>query len=84
MSRELHNSLFFKGTFRIEFPKTSTKTIEISIINSIGQSVYSSMFKIGNNENTKEISLKDVSPGVYFIQIKDNEKISKQQILIQN
>lgn len=67
------------GNFVIELGRTITKGT-IQIFNTLGESVF-----VGNvfNESKKEINLKNISDGVYFVKVFDGEKYDCKKISIE-
>lgn len=67
--------------FNIVLPKSITGEVEIKIINTIGQTVYTTTTEAQNNIN---IEPKDIlSQGIYFVTLLNQGKISTKKITIQ-
>jgi len=61
------------GNFMVEFSyaeASENRSVEIKVVNTLGQKVFSCLQKINGREWKKEIDLGDVARGIYFIEIK--------------
>ena len=63
--------------------------ISISIVNAVGQEIFSSQFKIsptdssaGLHSEKKEIDLHDIASGIYFIEIISKDISAKKKIIV--
>ena len=56
--------------------------ISLSILNAIGQEIFSSQQKISSVDWKKEIDLHDVAGGIYFIEIKTKNVFIKKKLVI--
>lgn len=66
------------GTFTLEFEAAVTATIKV--INVFGEIIYTTHFK---NASRKEINLRNIATGIYFVQIKTGDKLLNKKIIIQ-
>ncbi|MBN2777354.1 MAG: T9SS type A sorting domain-containing protein [Bacteroidales bacterium] len=66
--------------FIIENKDEYLNDIRVQIVNLQGQVVYQK--EIFTNQNTYEISLENIEPGLYFVIISDSNKIYKQRIIV--
>jgi hypothetical protein len=64
-----------EGVFNIELQNTQNSQKHINIFDLSGRIVYS-------NEYSQKINLKDLSPGIYIMQLTDNKGLSKQKKII--
>ena len=69
------------GIFTLRFKKLEYERLNINVINILGQRVYSKdAFK--PDENEFSVNLGDISKGVYFINITENNKTSTIKFII--
>lgn len=68
------------GNFAIQFPELHDNNIFISVKNILGEEIYAEQMNSGSDH---EIYLPDnISNGMYFVEIKTNDNIYSQQIII--
>jgi len=70
------------GLFTIEFESLSNVENELTIFNNIGQQVYFEKLKKVTGKQTKVIDIKNMTKGIYHVQIKSGRDISIQKIVI--
>jgi len=71
------------GNFNVESSGFQpNETISIRVFNSLGQVYYSSEEKTSASNWTKEIDLKGISSGIYFIEIRRDDQYSLNKILV--
>ena len=68
------------------FKLTESKKLNIAILNLLGQTIYSSgKENYSDGEHTIKLSLRDISPGMYFINVADdNNDFKKPLVIISN
>ena len=69
------------GMFTIEFRSIIEKKSNISILNSIGNVVFSEELMIG--ESSKDIDLSELSKGIYLIELQTELGFYKKKIILQ-
>ena len=69
------------GMFTIEFKRVTEKNSNISIVNSIGNIVFSEELIIG--ESSKNIDLSEFSKGIYLIELQTELGFYKKKIILQ-
>ena len=67
--------------FTIEFKRVTEKNSNISIVNSIGNIVFSEELIIG--ESSKNIDLSEFSKGIYLIELQTELGFYKKKIILQ-
>ena len=72
-----------KGMFNISFEGKKDQTIEISIINYLGQIVFFEELKDYNGRYKKPINLGKNANGIYQLRIKTNNEILSRKIVVQ-
>ena len=72
------------GNFVIENDVTQNSNINVTIINLIGEKLWSNSYDLQSGKNTTNINVKALSPGIYFLQIEDNKKqiIEVRKVLV--
>jgi PKD repeat protein len=77
------------GSFTIEFSASEDGWLEIKVVNTIGQIIFSATDKIsspsfseGVHSDKKEIDLGNIAVGIYFIEIKGEHEFFRKKILI--
>ncbi len=71
------------GNFMIEWVNgLPSEKISIEVLNTLGQKVFSSEEEIFTPSFIKEISLKNISAGIYFLEIKSENIFLKKKIII--
>jgi hypothetical protein len=72
-----------KGNFTISFEAdVPSGDVIIEIHNGIGQEIYRSSVETPGKNFTSEIALKNISPGIYFLEIKTEDHVAVQKIVI--
>jgi PKD repeat protein len=72
------------GSFIVECPNSSIgDEVSIIVYNTLGQIVFSSDETISIATWKKQIALKDVIPGIYFIEIKMENDFVKRKIMVE-
>ena len=69
------------GIFTIEFKRVAENNSNISIVNSIGNVVFSEKLMIG--ESSKNIDLSELSKGIYLIELQTELGFYKKKIILQ-
>lgn len=74
------------STVTLGFKLTESKELSISILNLLGQTIYSSgKENYSDGEHTINLPLRDISPGMYFIKVADdNNDFKKPLVIISN
>jgi len=57
--------------------------LEIKVVNTLGQIVFSSEEKILSGTLTKAVSLNNLSDGIYFIEIKSENVFIRKKIVLE-
>jgi len=71
------------GSFIVELQNAEgTGEVVVDIVNMLGQQLYSSSEMISINDWKKEIDLRDISYGVYFLEIKNSDFSLRKKIII--
>ena len=69
------------GLFTVEFKRVKENNSNISIVNSIGNVVFSEELIIG--EFSKQIDLSNFSKGIYFLELQTEREVYKKKIILQ-
>lgn len=69
------------STFSLSYQTTDTEDLQIQVLNTIGEVVFSGEYKKVNGKFSKEINLTNVVPGIYSVQIKAGEKVYQQKLV---
>lgn len=70
------------GSFNIQLTSLISESVEITIVDVIGNKVYSSNRKINNGLNFLLIDNSNLSDGVYFVSVKGNNTVIEERITI--
>ncbi len=70
------------GTFSVNFLNTINEKIEVTVQNTLGQTVYHATQKAIIGDNAIAIKMNDVLPGLYLLSVKKSTGISKMQVLV--
>jgi PKD repeat protein len=70
------------GSFTLELTSGKGESTEVTIINPIGTKVYNENFSNTNGTVVKEIRLKDVSPGIYFMILQSGDQKITRKLFI--
>jgi photosystem II stability/assembly factor-like uncharacterized protein len=71
-----------KGQFQIELKELSGKALQINIFDITGKVVYQSSEGNSNSVFMKNVDLSASPKGMYFVQIRDGDKMSTRKIVI--
>ena len=72
-----------EGAFNISFNSEVIQNIEIRVINVMGEEIVSEKTEQFIGEYTKKITLENKSKGIYFLEIKTNNRIINKKIILQ-
>jgi beta-glucanase (GH16 family) len=72
-----------EGTFNISFSSETIQSIDIRIMNVMGEEIVSEKTEQFIGEYTKKITLENQSKGIYFLEIKTKNEIIKKKIILQ-
>jgi PKD repeat protein len=70
------------GSFTVELTSKKSEIAELSIISPLGKTVYSENILTVPGSMVREISLKDVSSGIYFMILQSGDKKVSQKIFV--
>lgn len=71
------------GQFTVSITNTNSKTVSISVVNILGETVYSYSDNNCANTVSKQINLENITAGIYFIKIDTGKDVTTQKIIIQ-
>ena len=71
-----------EGTFNISFSSETIQSIDIRIMNVMGEEIVSEKTEQFIGEYTKKITLENQSKGIYFLEIKTKNEIIKKKIIL--
>ncbi len=71
------------GQFTVSIANTNSKTVSISVVNILGETVYSFSDNNCGSSVNKQINLENTSAGIYFIKIDTGKDVTTQKIIIQ-
>ncbi|MGJ8684079.1 MAG: T9SS type A sorting domain-containing protein [Nonlabens sp.] len=69
------------GTLKLRVNKTDTKNVSITIINSLGEQVYSA--KTSVNKPVIDFDISKIAAGIYFLRIQSDAHSSVKKLIIQ-
>ena len=72
-----------KGQFNVQFFITQTQDIAISLVNDLGQRVYSSAYPNFTGAFSQQVNAPNLGPGIYFLKIDVGSKRYVEKILIE-
>ncbi len=72
-----------KGVFILEGKIESDKTVDIEVVNSLGQVIYTSQITPVNQFLNKEIALQNTSVGMYYVRLRTNEGIQTLKLIVE-
>jgi hypothetical protein len=70
------------GMFTIQYGGATGNNLSISVMNTLGQSVYERNVYEFTGEMIQEIDLSNLNPGLYFIQVRNGDELSNKQFVI--
>lgn len=71
------------GRFNVSIESSQNSTMEIQVIQIDGSILHDDTFQSTRGEMIREVSLKDVAPGIYFVKVKNGQKVATYKILVQ-
>lgn len=71
------------GQFTVSITNTGSKTVSISIVNILGETVYTFSDNNCPDSVNKQINLENIPAGIYFIKLDTGKDINTQKIIIQ-
>ena len=71
-----------KTELTIEYKNSLNKTLTISIVNTVGQTVFSQRFDVQEKMINEKIDLQSLSEGVYFILFKTESTFESKKLII--
>ena len=78
----LQNNLLINYSI-ISFSSETIQSIDVRIMNVMGEEIVSEKTEQFIGEYTKKISLENQSKGIYFLEIKTKNEIIKKKIILQ-
>jgi hypothetical protein len=72
------------GVFVVSYGLSQKKKVELEIIDVSGKRIYKKKFQDGADTNAHEISLKNISDGMYSLLIKAGEQIHTERLILKN
>ena len=72
-----------RDIFNVSFVSEEIQTLSIRVMNIVGEVIYEESLEEFVGEYTKQISLKDYSKGVYFLEINDTNGTINKKIILQ-
>ncbi|MEO5569738.1 MAG: kelch repeat-containing protein, partial [Bacteroidia bacterium] len=72
------------SSLTISFQSSSKQNIELRIYNTLGKQIYLEKAAIASGKFEKEINVKKLSDGIYFLQVKMAETIISKKVVIQH
>ena len=72
-----------RDIFNVSFVSEEIQTLSIRVMNIVGEVIYEESLEEFVGEYTKQISLKDYSKGVYFLEINDTKGTINKKIILQ-
>jgi hypothetical protein len=72
-----------EGTFNISFSSETIQSIDIRIMNVMGEEIVSEKTEQFIGEYTKKITLENQSKGIYFLEIKTKNEIINKKLILQ-
>ena len=72
-----------RDIFNVSFVSEEIQTLSIRVMNIVGEVIYEESLEKFVGEYTKQISLKDYSKGVYFLEINDTKGTINKKIILQ-
>ena len=70
------------GNFNLELKSGNSRSVNISIINAIGNKVYEETGVIVNGTNVKNLNLGNLNKGIYFVTIQSGDNKIVQKLLV--
>lgn len=70
------------GSFNIDFSSINSENVNVSVMNLIGQEVYTSNFSV-NDSAIKSVDLGDMNNGIYFVRIQIGNEAFTTKISLQ-
>ena len=70
------------GVFTIQYGGETGHQISISVLNTLSQTVYERNVNEFTGETVQEIDLSNLTPGIYFIQVRNGNELSSKQFII--
>jgi hypothetical protein len=71
-----------EGMFNISFSSETIQSIDVRIMNVMGEEIVSEKTEQFIGEYTKKISIENQSKGIYFLEIKTKNEIIKKKIIL--
>ena len=72
------------GVFVVSYGISKKSKVELEIIDAAGKRIYKRKFQDGAGTNAHEISLKNITDGMYTLQIKSGAEIHAERLIIKN
>ncbi|MEM8890154.1 MAG: PKD domain-containing protein, partial [Bacteroidota bacterium] len=67
----------------LEFDNASGKTLSLTILNSLGQSMYTDQIEGDQTDGIIRLDVSEYAQGIYFIRLSDNEKSRIVRVLVE-
>jgi len=72
-----------RDMFNVEFTSLITQTLQVRIINSLGDIVFIDNLENYIGQYKKQINLNEYSKGIYFLEIQTNDGIINKKLILQ-
>ncbi len=72
-----------KGSFTLKGKTTDNSDVQMQVVNMMGQTVYTEAIPVRNNELNKQITLNNISNGIYYVHLHTNSGKQVLKIAIQ-
>ena len=72
-----------RDMFNVEFTSLITQTLQVRIINSLGDIVFTDNLENYIGQYKKQINLKEYSKAIYFLEIQTNDGIINNKLILQ-
>jgi photosystem II stability/assembly factor-like uncharacterized protein len=70
------------GDFYIELISEYPTSIQITILNIVGKTVFDNSFTFGQGTETKKIEINNLNSGLYFIRLKSGDAVYTEKLII--
>jgi type IX secretion system substrate protein/galactose oxidase-like protein len=72
------------SSLTISFPSSEKQKIELRIYNTLGKQIYVEKEEITKGKFEKEINVKKLSGGIYFLQLKTKDGVMSRKVMVQH
>ena len=86
MAQNLDNTVLIQpnpnsGVFTFSFAVREQANVDVEVINTLGQVMYTESLADFSGRHTREIDLTDESNGVYYLKLKDGDDVSVHKVI---